>query len=158
LACLAAAFYWNSGNTEKQEKENTSLTEGHQSNKEDRAYADLTGSWNMVMTTEETTFKPFEGLEVEFLIFITQQKENVEGQGEKIKENREELSGKQKTKLSFTGNVQDSTVVLNYTNFGAKRVSLGQISLKLNEDGELKGTHTASAANSKGPVHMTRNN
>lgn len=126
----------------------------------------LTGEWKTSITTEKTSYKPFENLTVEYKIHLIQKGYALTGSGEKIKdikadgtetvflrENRVliEVDGYYERKY-----FKKSKVYLNITEDGRKRETRATYFLTLNDDNNLTGTFISTAADASGQINMKK--
>jgi len=117
----------------------------------------LNGQWNVTLTTTRTDHKPYHGMVLEFSIFLQELNGDISGQGEKLIENGQELSGNRRTQLELNGKHSPESIILNYKDFGLLRSSIGQITLKKTQsDNRLIGTFSTTAASSSGTAEFTR--
>ena len=121
---------------------------------------DLSGTWYMQTTIEETTYNPYRGLVIQYKILLTHEEKSITANGNKIGEvfrgEASEYSGAAKTPISLTGSLsQDGSgqiiVKLNGQEESVKRKSCAtSFRLTMLDHTRMIGTFSSTAANSKG--------
>lgn len=121
---------------------------------------DLTGTWYVQTTTQETTYNPYRGLVIRYKILITHDGTQIMANGEKIGEvfqgRVHEHTGKGKTPIRLSGFLKMSEsgsgkIELNGQEDGIKRkVFATAFSLDYIDDSFLSGTFSSTAANAEG--------
>lgn len=118
---------------------------------------DLSGKWELTFKVEKSELKRFNNnnLEYKYKIFLTQNMNNVKGNGEKY---WEKFKGKetfynslQKTPIEINGKILKNKLTVNIKERGVKRETSGFIQLELDEESSIyKGKFKTTAANSIG--------
>ena len=117
----------------------------------------LTGAWTMTNTIEATSYRPYQGLQLDYRIFIQQNGQEITGTGEKWAEGGRELPFGAHTPITLSGHISGTRVTGTFEEQGAKRKSAGSFSWKYK-----LGTHTlaggfqSTAANASGPSVAVR--
>ena len=124
---------------------------------EKRANIDMTGSWEIEFEVVSTAYRPFMGLRYTYKTHLLQNGKDIEGSGEKWWENGVEVPAPLHTAIKLKGASTRERVVLTYELKGAKRDSIGSMTLEKTQDlGVLKGTFDGTAAEAKGVVRARR--
>ena len=118
---------------------------------------DLTGEWVLTNTTESTSYKPFKGLQLGYRVFIQQNGNRIEGNGEKCWENGETIPAGSRTSISLIGTVSLRDVFASCREKGRRRDTACAFEWRvLPSNAELVGTFTSTAARSSGSSVATR--
>ena len=117
-----------------------------------RSIPDISGRWKITNTVEETTYNPYQGLELEYKVFISQDGVNLDGRGEKLWENGQLIERQGRSPIQITGRVEGGRVSATFREQGLRRRTSGHFDWQLAADGDtLKGTFTHTAASMSGP-------
>ncbi len=116
---------------------------------------DITGTWELSLVVEETTYSPFRGMEVDYLLFLQQDGTSITGRGEKWAVNGEELPSSQHDPIDLRGTISGGSLDLVFNVFGARRQSAGHLRLELSDD-QAAGDFRWTAAASSGPASAER--
>jgi hypothetical protein len=117
-----------------------------------RQQFDLTGEWRITNHVESAKLKNFEGLRLEFRIFIDQSGSQVTGRGEKVAVNGRELPAGSRTGIVIhTGTVAARHVRATFEEFGEKRRTIGTFEWTIEPGGRImNGRFTSLASDSHG--------
>lgn len=111
----------------------------------------LDGEWKMVTKIDKSSLSTYEGMTVEWKMFICENENIIRGTAEKIKINDIVLDTKGRTSIEFEGNVKDENISINFKEKGKLRETTGIILANLEND-KFIGTFSQSAANTTGQV------
>jgi hypothetical protein len=118
---------------------------------------DLTGTWTVVNTVGETSYKSFVNLRIGYRLVINQNGSNFTAKGEKLFENGRMLPLSGRTGIHLNGAVEGETIEAGFVEEGARRQSNGRFMWRLDQEGTLmKGKFVSTAANSSGTSVATR--
>ena len=118
---------------------------------QEQSRPDLTGRWKITNVVEETTYNPYRGLELGYVVSIIQDGATFKGQGEKYLEDGGPISGDARVPIRISGQVEDDDVSATFKERGTLRETSGHFSWELTASGDtLKGTFAHTAANSSG--------
>ena len=119
----------------------------------------VAGKWHLSLTVENTSYAPFQGLEIGYVIYLQQEGNSVSGHGEKWWENGEELPFSQHVPIELNGSIEGGVLKLLYELVGAERGSVGEFDLLVESSGDkMSGEFSGTAADSSGPVTLKRAN
>jgi serine/threonine protein kinase len=111
----------------------------------------LEGRWEMEHQVEATTYEPYLGMRLGYVVNLRQDGDRVYGQGRKVSENGTALPPGQRTPIEVAGRIEGGQLVLRFTEIGANRTSRGTIRWTLTaENGAFAGRFASDAANSRG--------
>ena len=117
----------------------------------------LEGRWELVHQVQATTYEPFLGLRLGYVVNLRQEGNRVYGQGRKVSENGTALPPSQRTPIEVAGRIEGGQLVLQFTEIGASRTSRGTIRWNLtSEDGAYAGRFASDAADSRGAASAHR--
>ena len=112
--------------------------------------ADVSGTWELSLTIEETSYSPYRGMILGYLLFLQQNGASVTGRGEKWAANGEELPSSQHDRIDLRGTISGTNLDLVFNIYGTQRQTVGVIRLGLVDDSEAMGDFTWTAASSSG--------
>lgn len=127
----------------------------------------LAGLWTFAALTDKTSYNPYKGMTLTYLVLLAQEGNRVIGSGEKIKEvstnGTREYEGKNRTRIAITGFITQrflckSECVIHITEAGQQRDSSTMHSLRVTRKGRMAGTYVSTVANQIGRVTWTRGN
>jgi hypothetical protein len=110
----------------------------------------LGGKWYVENTIKSTTYNPYIGLKVGYVMYLTQNGKAISGNFEKDKENGTLLKDKARTEGLCHGTVNRNAVALTFSEKGQRRETIGEYSWMLQDDGSLVGTFSSTAADTRG--------
>ena len=125
----------------------------------------ISGCWTFETETQVTSYDPFTGMKLTFLVMMWQEGPIVSGSAEKVKEDKEGLTrtyiGGDRTRVEIRGYItkryiRKSTVVLHFKEAGEKRKSSSIQTLRISSRRMLEGQYASTVANSSGKVRWTR--
>ena len=120
---------------------------------------DLTGKWTIIDKTEQTSYSPYQDLQVTYVVTITQEGTDLSGSGYKSAESGHPLFGKAQTPIEIKGKLKGlrgNSIDAAFTEQGAKRPVAGGFNWKLARDGKWAGTFYSGAADSSGSSTLSR--
>lgn len=121
------------------------------------ATQNLSGTWNVVNTVENTSHQSFVNLQLGYRLIINQTGTSFTAEGEKLLENGRALPPSGRTALRLTGAVDGETVSASFVEKGARRKTRGRFVWRFEREGTLlKGTFISTAANSSGTSVATK--
>lgn len=111
----------------------------------------LEGEWIMSSKVKEAKMNKYIGMNIEWTLHPIQNGNSLEGTGEKIKVNHEELSFSERTKIVIKGTVEGENFIMNYIEKGKQRQTSGIFQGKV--DGKVfQGEFSQTASDSKGSI------
>ncbi|MEM9546557.1 MAG: hypothetical protein AAGA77_11330 [Bacteroidota bacterium] len=113
--------------------------------------ASFEGEWIMTSQIEEAMKSDYIGMEIQWVLYLTQNGNAIEGTGEKIKVNGEDLDYTSRTKLELKGSIKGNTLNLFYKDFGTRRTTDGFFKGEVSGN-TFSGTFTQRASDSKGII------
>jgi hypothetical protein len=125
----------------------------------------ISGCWTFETETQVTSYDPFKGMMLTFLVMMWQEGPTVFGSGEKVKESKEGVTrtytGQDRTRIEIRGYItkrygRRSTMVLHFHEAGEKRRSSSIQTLRVSNERTLEGQYASTAANSSGKVRWMR--
>ena len=118
---------------------------------------DLTGEWTILNTVVETSYPPFQQLQLGFRLTIQHEGQVFHGVGEKQRENGLPLPRAARRPLRLQGTVADGGVIsATFQEEGWSRPSTGHFRLRLQDHDRLTGTFVSTAAQAKGASQWIR--
>ncbi len=124
---------------------------------EERTTVDLTGTWKIVDTIEKSEYKDYIGLEVGFIVMITQDGQNITGHGDKWSENGKEIPPSSRTRIVLEGKIDGEKVTAIFEEKGHKRETGGLFKWRVSSDANtLSGSFESTAARTSGKSIATR--
>jgi hypothetical protein len=128
----------------------------------------VTGEWKTTVKVKKTSFKPFQGLSIEYKIHLIQKGNDLSGSGEKVKDtkiNGEEtiFHREKRVLIDIEGSLErnflkKSLVYLNINEHGRNRKTRATYSLAVKNTDFLLGTFISTAGDSYGVIEMKRVN
>jgi transcriptional regulator with XRE-family HTH domain len=116
----------------------------------------LSGEWMLTNEVQTSSFKAFEGLELEYRLTLSQDGVIVTGRGHKWSENGREIPSARRTPISVAGTLYQNRLELSFTERGTRRTSAGRFVWQVSDDGALRGTFSSDAASSRGTSYARR--
>jgi hypothetical protein len=125
----------------------------------------LSGPWSFESETRSTTYNPYKGLKLTYLVLVWQEGHAIYGSGEKVRENVDgairTYTGAQRSSIEIRGYLTKryfgkSEVVLHFHEDGEKRHSSTMQALKILDSTTMEGTYVSTVANSSGAVRWLR--
>ncbi len=126
----------------------------------------LSGEWNVITTTENTTYSPYQGMELKYIVVLCCMGNRIQGTSEKISENTSsngEVIYPHKTRIrgKIDGHIEHrylskSKVVLHIVEDGDIRESTTYHELKVLSKTTMRGTFFSTAANSRGSTNWQK--
>jgi hypothetical protein len=125
----------------------------------------LSGLWRFELRTFVTSYRPFQGMKLTFLVLLWQEGNAVRGTGEKV---REDVNGMVRTytaehrsRIDVSGYVtrrffRPSEIVIHFREHGEKRESSTMQTLRVSGRDRLDGEYASTVANSSGSVVWKR--
>ena len=124
---------------------------------DDRSGPDLSGWWEITNQIEETSYPPYEGLRLTYLVHLRQEGDHLVGRGNKSRENGRPIPLSAQTPITLSGTVEGRTARLLFTERGLRRTTQGSFRLRVAPHGEtLAGSFASSAADTSGPALARR--
>jgi hypothetical protein len=121
--------------------------------------AQLDGEWQVVNSVRDTSYKPYENLQLSYRIVIDQNGSQFSARGEKVSEGNSPLDGAAKTPIELRGSIEGDLIRATFVEEGTRRRSGGRFSWKLDPNGNrLVGTFSSSAARTSGSSIATKVN
>jgi hypothetical protein len=118
---------------------------------------DLTGEWTILNTVVETSYPPFQQLQLGFRVTIQHEGQVFHGVGAKQRENGQPIPRAARRPLRLQGTVAEGGVIsATFQEEGWSRPSTGQFRLRLQDRSRLTGTFVSTAAHAKGASHWIR--
>lgn len=112
---------------------------------------DYSGIWKMQVSVTEAAYNAYRGMQIHWILQITQHSGQISGTGEKIAIGASKLPFKSRTAILINGTVKDGRFILQYTERGARRESQGMFKGKFEGD-EFSGIFVQTASDSKGEI------
>jgi hypothetical protein len=117
----------------------------------------LTGEWTILNTIVETSYPPFQQLQLGFRLHIQQDGQAFYGVGEKQRENGQPIPIAARRPIRLRGSITHGTAVTaTYEEEGVSRPITGHFRLHLQDRHRLTGTFDSTAAKARGPSHWIR--
>jgi penicillin-binding protein 1A len=118
---------------------------------EEASADDLSGWWELTNRIDETNYDAYRGLRLGYRLHLEQDGDRLTGRGQKWSEDGHGLSAGARTPITVRGTVHGQSVLLEFTEHGARRPTGGVFEWRLNPDGTtLRGSFTSSAAATRG--------
>ena len=118
---------------------------------------DLTGTWKVINTVEQTAYQPYKNMEVGFELAINQTGNEFTGKGQKVSENGQSLPGPSRTPIVVRGSIEGDKVKATFSESGATRKTSGRFVWRIDRaKGGLTGTFASTAARSRGRSDATK--
>jgi hypothetical protein len=117
----------------------------------------LTGEWTILNTVVETSYPPFQQLQLGFRLSIQQEGQAFRGVGEKQRENGKPIPIAARRPIRLQGTIENGAVVsATFQEEGVSRPSTGHFRLHMQDHDRLTGTFVSTAASAKGPSQWSR--
>jgi hypothetical protein len=125
----------------------------------------LNGLWRFDLTTFLTSYKPYQGMKLTYLVLIWQDGNVVRGTGEKVREDVQgavrTYTAEHRSRVEIGGYVtkryfRPSEVVLHFKEQGERRASSTMQTLSLFGNSRMEGDYVSTVANSSGSVIWKR--
>ncbi len=127
---------------------------------------DLSGNWRFVTTTRETSYEPFQGMQLTYLVVLDSEGQRVFGRGEKDHESSSAYVGRQdgkdRSQITLSGWIRPglmrpTRVAMTFCETAKLRESTARHELILSrEKTAMSGKFTTSIASQHGEVHWWR--
>jgi|GEM_PF-3896532 hypothetical protein len=112
---------------------------------------DISGKWEIDQTIQQSSLSRYKGLKVSYQVFLTQDGEIVQGNGEKYSENNTPIKPEDRIPVEINGKVDGHKLILDIVEHGKLRETTGQMILTLKKDfNTFTGEFSSTAANSSG--------
>jgi hypothetical protein len=124
----------------------------------------VSGAWSFESETLSTSYNPYKGLKLTYLVLLWQEGRVIHGTGEKVREDADGVvktyTGAQRSRIDVRGYMTKryftkSEVVLHFYEHGEKRVSSTMQALKIVAN-TMEGTYVSTIANSSGRTRWMR--
>ena len=125
----------------------------------------VSGCWTFETETVETSYNPYRGMKLKYIVLIWQEGNKIFGTGEKMSElvssEYREYTGADRSQVKVQGYltkryVSRSRIVLHFEEHGLKRNSSTIHELRMRRKKTMEGVFTSTVANSLGPVKWTQ--
>jgi hypothetical protein len=117
----------------------------------------LTGEWTILNTIVETSYPPFQQLQLGFRLHIQQDGQAFHGVGEKQRENGQPIPMAARRPIRIWGTITNGTVIsATFQEEGSARSITGSFRLHLQDRHRLTGTFVSTAAKARGPSQWIR--
>jgi len=124
---------------------------------ESRPAINLTGEWKLINTVESTSYRPYQGMQLGYRIFLQQNGTKITGKGEKCWENGKEIPSTAHSPIFIEGTLDGMMLTATFVEKGARRTTSGSFVWTVSPDGRmLQGSFTHTAANSQGTSNGER--
>jgi penicillin-binding protein 1A len=120
------------------------------------AAANVSGSWEVTNSVDESSDPDSRGLRLTYRIDLRQEGSQLSGDGERWAENGVPLPDGQRTSIHLTGAVSGRQVRLQFVEQGSRRISGGSFRWRLAGRGERMAGTFASGADARGSSSATR--
>jgi penicillin-binding protein 1A len=112
---------------------------------------DLNGWWDVANTVDASSLSEYEGLRLDYRIFLSQDGTTVSGEGEKWAENGRRTTSSGRMSISLTGEIVGHRLRLDFTEYGSRRTTTGWFDYDIRDGGNaMDGTFRSTAASSRG--------
>jgi serine/threonine-protein kinase len=119
--------------------------------------ASLAGRWRIDNVVQTSSYGPYRGLRVGYLVKLTASGDRIKGEGEKWLENGREIPTSSRTPIKIFGTVKGSSVEAVFVENGRKRQTSGRFHWSVRESGRaLSGRFGSSASGSSGSSSASR--
>jgi hypothetical protein len=117
----------------------------------------LTGKWTITNTVVETSYRPYQSLQLGFHLVIHQQGDRFTGEGAKESENGQRISGSARRPIRVTGTIVNGAVIdATFQEESRSRLIQGRFTLTARNRNHLRGTFVATAAGARGVSQWIR--
>lgn len=121
------------------------------------AAPDLTGTWKIVNTVHNTSYRSFQNLQIGFALSINQTGTTFTARGQKVSENGRSLPASSRTPIQVKGSIRGNTVEATFLEQGAARNTNGRFVWTMDRTGKgLSGTFSSTAARTSGKSAASR--
>lgn len=119
----------------------------------------LSGLWRFESETQSTSYNPYRGMKLTYLVLLWQEGPAIYGSGEKVREDLNgavrTYTGAQRSRIEIRGYLTKrylarSEVVLHFNEHSESRQSSTMQALKFEGRGKMGGTFASTVANSSG--------
>ncbi|WP_103867579.1 hypothetical protein [Aquimarina sp. I32.4] len=114
--------------------------------------SEFQGEWIMTSEIQDSQMSNYIGMNIEWVLHITQNGQELEGTGEKIKVNNIKLNYIERTNLRLKGSINGKQFIINYIENGKQRQTSGIFKGQINEN-IFQGEFSQTAADSKGAIY-----
>ena len=105
----------------------------------------------------ETSYKPYQNLQLGFHLVIHQYGDRFTGEGAKESENGQRISGPARRPIRVTGTIVNGAVIdATFQEESRSRPIQGKFTLTVRDRNHLRGTFVATAAGARGVSHSER--
>jgi hypothetical protein len=105
----------------------------------------------------ETSYKPYQNLQLGFHLVIHQHGDRFIGEGVKDRENGQRISGAARRPIRVTGTIVNGAVInATFQEESRSRTIQGKFTLTVRDRNHLRGTFVATAAGARGVSHWIR--
>ena len=112
---------------------------------------DLTGRWSVINTVQQTSYRPFDNLQIGFDLAINQTGDSFTGRGLKVSENGRPLPSSARTPIEVKGSVKGDRVEATFVESGTQRKTNGRFVWRIDKASSvLRGNFVTTAARTKG--------
>jgi hypothetical protein len=117
----------------------------------------LTGKWMITNTVVDTSYKPYQNLQLGFHLVIHQHGDRFTGEGAKESENGQRISGSARRPIRVTGTIVNGAVIdATFQEESRSRLIQGRFTLTVRDRNHLRGSFVATAAGARGVSHWIR--
>jgi hypothetical protein len=116
----------------------------------------IQGQWKITCHINSSSYRPYIGKSSGFKIYFIQEQDKVKGKGEMCWVDDKEIPYSQHVPIIVEGKVDGKKIILNYTQKGEKRTTVGEIDLSANSVNVFEGTFSGTAADTKGTAIAER--
>jgi hypothetical protein len=119
----------------------------------------MSGLWRFELTTQETSYNPYRGMKLTYLVLLSQEGPALHGSGEKVGEDVAGVvrtyTGADRSRIEIRGYITkryfgSSSVVLHYREVSPSRESSSMHTLAIESDRSMSGSFDSTIANSAG--------
>lgn len=119
--------------------------------------ADVTGTWAFDLTIQDSSLVALKGVKLRYFINLQQDGLKLAGEGEKICENGQSLTGPARTRLELIGGkVEGSAVTMAFRDHGLNRQTNGTFTLSAKDGDHMEGRFVWTAANANGGLNAKK--
>jgi hypothetical protein len=112
---------------------------------------DLSGKWIITNTIQSTSYQPYQGLKLDYTVFLSQHGTDITGYGEKESENGRDLPPGAHNHISITGSIRGKKITATFVEEGTRRKTEGTFEWTCEPgNNTLAGTFTSTAADTAG--------
>lgn len=116
---------------------------------------EVTGRWRIDIITKKTSFTPYLGLKLGYVVYFDQNDAKIIGKGEKWFESTQKIHPSIRDEIEMVGEIDGEQIGLSFTVHGRKRKTKGAFNFTKSQgiDGFV-GTFSWTAADSSGSATM----